>query len=35
MYEDIVANTNPVLDYAEYTTDIIHNNAAFNMKRHL
>lgn len=34
MYEDIVANTNPVLAN-EYTTDIIHNTAAFDMKRNL
>jgi hypothetical protein len=35
MYEDIVANTNPVLANAEYTTDILHSNTAFNMKRNL
>lgn len=33
MYEDIVANTNLVFSSAEYTTDIIHTNAAFSMKR--
>jgi len=30
-----VANTNPVLANAEYTTDIIHNTAALDMKRNL